>query len=99
MTDRLVSAAIAERLGTDTLARLRGLRRRLWWRRAVRSGLLILAAAILAVAAVQLLARAFPLEPAPLLQAGIGVLALLAWPADGGRLASTPVEAARRAAQ
>ena len=66
MSERSVAAAIAERLGTDALARLRRLRRRLWWRRAVRSGLLVIAAAVLAVAAVQLLARAFPLEIAPL---------------------------------
>ena len=65
MTDRSVAVAVAERLGPGALARLRRLRRRLWWRRAVRSGLLVIAAAVLAVAAIQLLARAFPLEVAP----------------------------------
>jgi len=78
MTGRLVAEAVAERLGANALGRLRRLRRRLWWRRAVRSGLLVVAGALLAVAAVQLLARAFPLEAAPWIQAGIGGLALVA---------------------
>ena len=36
----------AARLGADARDRLGGLRRRLWWRRAVRSGLLVLAVAL-----------------------------------------------------
>nr|MBA2632798.1 hypothetical protein [Chloroflexota bacterium] len=97
MTDRLVAAAVRERLGTDALARLHRLRRRLWWRRAVRSGLLIVAAAILGVALVQLLARAFPLEAAPWIQAGVGGAALVAWIIDTARRRPSLVDAARRA--
>ena len=97
MTERPVAAAIAERLGPDALARLRRLRRRLWWRRAVRSGLLIIAGAVLAVATVQLLSRAFPLEVAPWIQAGIGGLALATWLVDAVRRRPSLVEAARRA--
>src|SRR5688500_6259917 len=97
MSERSVAAAIAERLGTDTLARLRRLRRRLWWRRAVRSGLAVIAGAVLAVAAIQLLARAFPLETAPWIQAGIGGLALVVWLVDAWRRRPSLVEAARLA--
>ena len=32
-SDRVVAVAVRERLGTDALARLGSLRRRLWWRR------------------------------------------------------------------
>ncbi|MDQ3689542.1 MAG: hypothetical protein M3406_05815, partial [Chloroflexota bacterium] len=97
MTDRRTSEIVTERLGTDALKRLRQLRRRLWWRRAVRSGLLIAAGAVLVVAMVQLVARAFPLEAAPWIQAGIGGLAVLAWVADALRRRPSLVEAARRA--
>ena len=97
MTDRSVAVAVAERLGPDALARLRRLRRRLWWRRAVRSGLLVIAAAVLAVAAIQLLARAFPLEVAPWIQAGVGGIALVVWLVDAWRRRPSLVEAARRA--
>ena len=85
MTDRLIAAAVSERLGKDALRRLRQLRRRLWWRRAVRSGLFVIAGALLAVAGVQLLARAFPLEAAPLIQAAIGGLAVIVWLIEAGR--------------
>ena len=71
MTDRLVADAVAARIGTDALSRLRSLRRRLWWRRAVRSGVIALAAILLLVAVVQLLARAFPLEIARWIQGGV----------------------------
>ena len=68
----------AERMGADALKRLGRLRRRLWWRRAVRSGLLVLAVALLAIALVQLVARAFPIEYARWIQAGVVAVALLA---------------------
>ncbi|MGH2418141.1 MAG: hypothetical protein ACRDFY_07385, partial [Candidatus Limnocylindria bacterium] len=97
MSDRTVAAAIRERLGADAIVRLRRLRRRLWWRRAVRSGLLIVAAVVLALAVVQLLARAFPLEAAPWIQLGVAGVGLVAWIADGLRRRPTIVEAARRA--
>ncbi|MBA3587773.1 MAG: hypothetical protein H0W41_09070, partial [Chloroflexi bacterium] len=97
MTDRRIAEIVNERLGTDALKRLRHLRRRLWWRRAVRSGLIIAAGAVLIVAMVQLVARAFPLESAPWIQAGVGGLAVLAWVADALRRRPSLVEAARRA--
>jgi hypothetical protein len=97
MTDRIVATTVRERLGADALTRLRRLRRRLWWRRAVRSGLLILAAAILGVALVQLLARAFPLEAAPWIQAGVCGVAAVAWVVDAARRRPSLVDAARRA--
>ena len=48
-------------------------------------------------AAVQLLARAFPLEAAPWIQAGVGGLALVVWLVDAWRRRPSLVEAARRA--
>ena len=64
MTDRAVAGpAVARRLGTETLGRLRSLRRRLWWQGgARRCGH---AATALCMALVQLLSRAFPFELAP----------------------------------
>ncbi len=97
MTDRLVAAAVGVRLGADALARLRRLRRRLWWRRAVRSGLLIVAGVVLGIALVQLLARAFPIEAAPWVQAGVAGLGLVAWMIDAVRRRPSLVDAARRA--
>ena len=64
MSERVVAAAVRTRLGADALARLSSLRRRLWWRRAVRAGVVALAAAAVGIALVQLLARAFPFEMA-----------------------------------
>ncbi len=64
MSDRLVADAIRERLGPDALGRLRSLRRRLWTRRAARTGVVALAMAAVGIAIVQLLARAFPIEAA-----------------------------------
>ena len=69
MSDRTVASAVQHRLGSDALGRLRSLRRRLWWRRSVRSGVLALAATVLGVALVQLGARAVPFEHAVLVQA------------------------------
>ena len=54
MTDRLVADAVRAGSARRRLARLQSLRRRLWWRRAVRSGLLALAAAAVLLAVVQL---------------------------------------------
>ena len=76
----------AARLGADARDRLGGLRRRLWWRRAVRSGLLVLAVALVAIALVQLVARAFPLEQARWIQLAIVGLAFIAWAADARRV-------------
>lgn len=97
MSDRLVAAAVRERLGADSLVRLHRLRRRLWWRRAVRSGLLVVAGVVLGVAIVQLVARAFPLGAAPWIQAGVAGLGLLGWVVDAGRRRPSLVDAARRA--
>src|SRR5918996_612582 len=97
MSARTVSAAVARRLGPDTLARLRSLRGRLWWRRAVRAGMLAIAATVLGVALVQLLARAFPFEHAPFVQLGVVGLGALAWAIQSIRLRPSLVEAARRA--
>nr|MBA2263268.1 hypothetical protein [Chloroflexota bacterium] len=96
MTDRLADD-VAARLGSDTLGRLRSLRRRLWWRRAVRSGLLVAAAATLLIALVQLVARAFPLEAARPVQLGVIAFALIAWAVDATRRRPSLVDAARRA--
>ena len=74
MSDRTVAEAVTRRLGADTLARLRSLRRRLWWRRSVRAGVLILAAAVLCIALVQLVSRAFPFE-----LLGMTLVAITAW--------------------
>lgn len=97
MTDRLVADAVAARLGSDAIGRLRSLRRRLWWRRAVRSGLLIAAAATLVMALVQLVARAFPLEAARTVQVGVVGFALVGWLVDALRRRPSLVDAARRA--
>src|SRR5690606_3997705 len=97
MRDRTVLDAARTRLGADAVARLRRLRRRLWWRRAVRSGLVAIAAAALLVAVVQLLARAFPLEHAPWIQAGVTAVSLVAWLTDAVRRRPSVVEAARLA--
>src|SRR5918996_1000983 len=82
MSARTVSAAVDRRLGPGTLARLRSLRRRLWWRRAVRAGMLAIAATVLGVALVQLLA------------VGLGAMA---WAIRSIRSRPSLVEAARRA--
>ncbi|HEU5324806.1 MAG TPA: hypothetical protein VFV59_02885, partial [Candidatus Limnocylindria bacterium] len=79
MTDRLIAQAVTERLGPESLARLRQLRRRLWWRRSARIGLVIAAGTVLGVALVQLASRAFPFEWAPLVQLAIGLVGLLTW--------------------
>ena len=97
MSDRTVAAAVERRLGSDALGRLRSLRRRLWWRRAVRAGVLALAAAVLGIALVQLVARAFPFEYAVFVQLGVVGIAVLAWTVEVVRSRPTLVEAARRA--
>ena len=79
MSDRTVSEAVARRLGPDAIGRLRSLRRRLWWRRAVRAGVLVLAATVLCVALIQLLSRAFPFEFALYVQLGVVGVGALAW--------------------
>ncbi|MEO6295468.1 MAG: hypothetical protein ABIP01_00110 [Candidatus Limnocylindria bacterium] len=97
MTDRLVADAVAARLGSDAIGRLRSLRRRLWWRRAVRSGLLIAAGTTLLIALVQLIARAFPLEATPWVQVGVIGFALIGWVVDAMRRRPSLIDAARRA--
>ena len=97
MSRRQADELAATRLGADARQRLDGLRRRLWWRRAVRSGLLVLAIALVAVALVQLLARAFPIEQARWIQAGILGVAAAAWAVDTGRRRPSLTDAARRA--
>ena len=97
MSDRTVSEAVARRLGPDAIGRLRSLRRRLWWRRAVRAGILVLAATVLCVALVQLLSRAFPFEFAPYVQIGVVGVGALAWTVMVIRSRPSLVEAARRA--
>ena len=97
MSERVVAEAVRARLGTDALARLQGLRRRLWWRRAVRIGIVALAAATVGVALVQLVARAVPLEVARWVQAAVVAMAVLGWAAAVVRRRPSLVEAARRA--
>jgi len=97
MSDRTILDAVRARLGLDAVARLGRLRRRLWWRRAVRSGLVAIAATTVLVALVQLFARAFPIEPASWIQGGIAVLALLTWIIDALRRRPSLIEAARLA--
>jgi hypothetical protein len=97
MTDRSLDDAITARLGADALGRLSTLRRRLWWRRAFASGLLIAAGAIVAAALVQLASRTFPFEAAPLVQLSVAMIALGAWAVAAMRQRPSLVEAARRA--
>src|SRR5262245_28216098 len=97
MSDRSVAETVERRLGADALARLRSLRRRLWWRRAVRAGVLILAATVLCVALVQLLSRAFPFEWAPLVQLSLAGVGALAWIVQIVRSRPSLGEPARRA--
>ncbi|MDQ2674573.1 MAG: hypothetical protein M3Y40_07945, partial [Chloroflexota bacterium] len=97
MIERQLTDALRHRLGTDAISRLRTLRRRLWMRRAVRSGLAVLAAVAVGVAFVQLLARAFPLELAPLIQGALIAAGLLAWIGIAVRQRPSIVDAARRA--
>ena len=97
MSDRTVSDAVARRLGPDAIARLRSLRRRLWWRRAARAGIMVLAATVLCVALVQLLSRAFPFEFALYVQLGVVGVGALAWAILSFRARPSLVEAARRA--
>src|SRR5688572_5170604 len=97
MSDRLVGQTVLRRMGPDAIARLRSLRRRLWWRRAVRAGVLSLAGTVLAVALVQLVARAFPFEVAPAFQLGAAGLGAVVWAVLVFRARPTLVDAARRA--
>ncbi|MDP9243987.1 MAG: hypothetical protein M3O77_02765, partial [Chloroflexota bacterium] len=77
MTDRMLAAALRDRLGADALGRLHALRRRLWLRRAMRSATFALAGALIGVALVQLLARSMPLELAPLAMVAVACLAVI----------------------
>ncbi|MGZ8481816.1 MAG: hypothetical protein ACXWWO_05100, partial [Candidatus Limnocylindria bacterium] len=97
MSDRLVADAVVERLGRDTLNRLRQLRRRLWWRRAARAGLIVLAATALVLALVQLIGRAFPIEALPWVHATAVGVAVVAWLGISVSRRPSLVETARRA--
>src|SRR5688572_29526542 len=97
MNDRIVAEAVLERLGRDTLSRLRQLRRRLWWRRAARAGLVVLAGTALLLAVVQLLGRAFPIEALPWVHAAVVSAGLVGWLAISARRRPSLVETARRA--
>ncbi|HEX9610026.1 MAG TPA: collagen-like protein, partial [Candidatus Limnocylindria bacterium] len=97
MNDRLVADAVVERLGRDTLARLRRLRLRLWWRRAARAGLIVAAGTALLLAVVQLLGRAFPIEALPWVHAAVVGVGVLTWLAISARRRPSLVETARRA--
>ena len=97
MSDRLVAQTVLRRMGPDAIARLRSLRRRLWWRRAVRAGVLSLAGTVIAVALIQLVARAFPFEAARIFQLGAAGLGAVAWAVLVFRSRPTIVDAARRA--
>ena len=57
MNDGALANVISERLGPDSLRRLRSLRRRLWLRRSLRVAAISGAAAIAGIALVQLVAR------------------------------------------
>ncbi|MGI8929706.1 MAG: hypothetical protein ACR2F5_00190, partial [Candidatus Limnocylindria bacterium] len=97
MNDRFVAETVVARLGKDTLSRLLQLRARLWWRRAVRAGLVTLAAAALGVALLQLLGRAFPIEALPWMQGAVVALGVVAWLVASARRRPSLVETARRA--
>ena len=97
MSERPVADAVRESLGADSLKRLNGLRRRLWWRRALRSALIVAAVSLIVVAVVQLVARALPFEYAPWVQLSVVGLGVLAWAVDAARRRPSLVEAARRA--
>ncbi len=79
MNERQLAAAFAARLGPGSLRRLRALRRKLWLRRAAAGGIVALAAALLALALVQLIARSWPLEAAPWVMAAVVVIITAAW--------------------
>ena len=97
MSDRTVATAVARRLGTDTLGRLRSLRRRLWWRRAVRAASSPWRRRCWASPSCSSLARAFPFEYALVVQLGVVGLGVLAWTIQTLRSRPSLVEAARRA--
>ncbi|MBA3689032.1 MAG: hypothetical protein H0W81_09415, partial [Chloroflexi bacterium] len=97
MSDRLVAATIADRLGLDALRRLRSLRRRLWLRRSLRVAAVASAAAIGGMALVQLAARIVALELAPWLMAAVAAISLVAWAVATWRLRPSLTDAARGA--
>ena len=79
MNDRELGRALAARLGSESLARLRALRRRLWLSRAVRYAVVTLAAVAGALALVQLVARSVALEWAAAMMLGLAVIGLVTW--------------------
>src|SRR6266545_5044214 len=97
MRDRALATTIADRLGPDTLRRLRSLRRRLWLRRSLQVGTIALAAAIGGIAIVQLAALTVALEMAPWLMVVVLAVALLAWAVASWRRRPSLTDAARGA--
>ncbi|MGH2358159.1 MAG: hypothetical protein ACRDGJ_09130, partial [Candidatus Limnocylindria bacterium] len=97
MTDRQLAQAAARQIGTDAVARLHALRRRLWLRRAVKLGFAVTAVTVPLLAVVALVARSFPIEAAPQIQVGLAGAAVVAWAALIVRRRPPLLEAARRA--
>ena len=95
--ERQLLAEVRARMGADAARRLRRLRLRLWLRRAIRGAVVAAAAALGAVALVQLVARSVALEAAPLIDLAIAAIALVAWLAWCGVRRPTLVDTARRA--
>ncbi|HET8570575.1 MAG TPA: hypothetical protein VFN14_01645 [Candidatus Limnocylindria bacterium] len=81
MTDRQDGRRVTDRLGRDSATRLAALRRRLWLRRSLRGGGWATAAALIALAGVQLLARSIAVEWAPQLMLAVVAAVILAWAA------------------
>src|SRR5437870_12373489 len=84
-SDRVVAGAFADRLSPDSRSRLARLRRRLWLQRALRAAVLAIAAAALAVVAVQVASRLVAIETAGWLMAGAIGVGMAGWLATVAR--------------
>jgi hypothetical protein len=97
VSERALIAALEQRLGRASVERMQSLRRRLWLRRAAAGAFVALAAALVGTALIQLVARTFPLESAPLAMAAFAALVLVAWLGWAVRQRPSLVAAAHRA--
>src|SRR5439155_6340397 len=96
-SDRVVAGAFADRLSPDSRSRLARLRRRLWLQRALRAAVLAIAAAALAVVAVQVASRLVAIETAGWLMAGVIGVVMAGWLVTVARLRPSLALAARHA--
>ena len=97
MTERELLGRVRERLGADAAGRLTSLRRRLWSRRGARAAVVAVVAGLAGAVVVQLVARTFPLEAAPLLLLGVALAAFGGWAVYSWRARPSLLAAARRA--